>query len=62
MDFRSETFAAIGAKFCTKYAKMSQKFQFLLPFLMCEANQSARGKWPRAARAADVKGQSGMRR
>ena len=54
-------------KFCrnvgvcsTTYAKIIKIFQFLLSFLMCEANQSARGVvWLRAARGAYLKGQSG---
>ena len=56
-------------KFCrnvgvcsTTYAKIIKIFQFLLSFLMCEANQSARGVWLRGARGANLKCQSGKRR
>ena len=61
MNFQSEKFAAIGAKFCTKYVKISQKFHTWPDLQAIKQNWS---KWvdpALGARSWDLKGQGGKR-
>ena len=61
-DLQSDKFCRNVGVLSTTYAKIIKKFQFELSFLMCEADQSEREVWLRAAKGAYRKGQTGKRR